>query len=210
MRRFRRNATAALTGVAIMLGTAACGGGDEPQAGPGAPTAEPPATSASPTTPTPTEPPWHKKYTPKQIEAYESALARWETYEDRSEPIWAAGEATVGAAALFRQYFPSPLWRAYYGQLESYEDADVQVVGTAGIYWSKPSSITKDGHFVKIQQCVDYTLGTTIQAGKKVPVPDWVDEPNLRTISLSRPKGYNWLIYRVVDASSGKARPCVP
>ena len=31
-----------------------------------------------------------------------------------------------------------------------------------------------------------------------------------QAISLEKPEGSDWLIYGVVDASSGKARPCTP
>lgn len=50
-------------------------------------------TSAAPT-PTPTEPTWQDAYTEKQLMGYEAALQRWESYLNRSEPIWAAGKAT--------------------------------------------------------------------------------------------------------------------
>jgi hypothetical protein len=198
--------------VAVVLGTlvvaAACGGDDHPPTNsPGPDASESPT---EPTEPTSTAPAWEKKYTEKQLDAYEAALTRWETYENRSEPIWAEGKATARAEAFFKQYFPSPVWQGYFRRLQSYESADVKVEGTPGVYWSKPKSISDNGLNVEIEQCVDYTQGKTTQAGKPTQVPGWVKKPNLRTITLSKPKGYEWLIYGVVDASSGKARPCAP
>ena len=186
---------------------AACGGEDD------SPRSTDPGASESPTEstePTSTTPPWESKYTSAQLDAYEAALARWEAYEHRSEPIWAEGRATDRAEALFKQYFPSPLWETYYNRLQSYEAAKVKIEGTPGVYWSQPHSISRNGLSVELQQCVDYTAGTTTQNGKEAAVPGWVKKPNLRTISLSKPKGYDWLIYSVTDASAGKARPCKP
>ena len=208
MRRFRRNATAVLTAAAFLLGAAACGGDEEPQADPTDST-----TSASPSEPTSSAPPsdaWKKEYTKKQLKAYQDALDRWEEYETRSEPIWSKGKATEAAADLFRQYFPSPNWQGQYRTLASYEQADAHIEGTPGIYWSRAKRISKNGLSVEINQCVDYTKVTSIQRGKEVSAPDWVSRPNLRTISLAKPKGYDWLIYSITDASSGKARRCKP
>ena len=205
MRRFRRDATTAVITAVFMFGAAACGGEDDPQTEPTEPT-----TSPSPSEPTSTAPAWEEKYNQKQLDAYEDALDRWEEYEARVEPIWSRGKATDAAAQLFKQYFPSPAWQGQYRRLASYEAAEVKVEGTPGIYWSKPKRISANALSVEIDQCVDYTQGTTTQGGKEVQAPKWVSRPNLRTISLSKPKGYDWLIYGITDASSGKARPCTP
>lgn len=208
MRRFRRNATAVLTAAAFLLGAAACGGDEEPQADPTDST-----TSASPSEPTSSAPPsdaWKKEYTKKQLKAYQDALDRWEEYEARSEPIWSKGKATEAAADLFKEYFPSPNWQGQYRRLAAYEQSDVHIDGTPGIYWSKAKSITKNGLSVEINQCVDYTKVKGTQRGKPTKPISWQQKPQLRTISLSKPKGYDWLIYGVIDASSGKDRPCTP
>jgi hypothetical protein len=204
----RRNILEPVVAVALLLGAAACGGGDVPGASPSDPTTS--QGSASPTKSATTEPAWEKKYTPKQLKAYEAALKRWEEYESRSAPIWSRGKATDAAATLFKQYYPSPAWQRQARLLASYEQGSVTRTGTADVYWSKPKLITKNGLSVEINQCVDYTPIVTRQNGQETDRPAWALKPNVRTISLAKPKGHDWLIYGVVDASSGKARPCEP
>ncbi|MEP9385553.1 hypothetical protein [Nocardioides sp. KR10-350] len=207
MRRFHRKTAAALGAAVLMLGTAACGGGDDPTSD----DSPSPTVSSSPTSsPSPTSDAWKKKYTPAQLKAYQDALARWTEYEQRSEPIWARGKATEAAANLFKEYFPSPFWQNQYKRLASYEQVDVKVSGTPGIYWSKAKSVSKDGGSVEITQCVDNTQIKVTQHGKPAKPVKAQQRPNLRTISLSKPKGYDWLIYGIEDASSGKPKPCKP
>lgn len=199
----------AVTTVLIaLLGTAACGGGDdEPEATPSS-SSTPTTQSPSPTEPSPTETAWQDKYTDAQLAGYDDALSRYQEYETRSEPIWAEGKATDRAEALFKQYFPSPLWQGRLRTLSQYEQVNVQIDGLAEVYWSEAKSISDSGRSVVIDQCVDYTTATVTQRGEPAPPVKWQQRPNLRTITLEQPKGYDWLIYGVVDASGGKARPC--
>lgn len=205
----RRLAVAAVS-IAMLTATAACGGGDdEPEATPTS-SSTPTTQSPSPTEPSPTETAWQDKYTEAQLAAYDDALARYQEYETRSEPIWAAGKTTDRAEALFKQYFPSQLWQGRLRILSSYEQVDVQVEGLADVYWSRAKSISDSGLSVVIDQCVDYTTVKVTQRGEPAQPVKWQQKPNLRTITLEKPEGYDWLIYGVVDASSGKARPCTP
>ena len=205
--RFTRRLAAAT--VALLATTTACGGGDdEPEATPSSST--PTTQSPSPTEPSPTETAWQDKYTEAQLDAYEAALSRYREYETRSEPIWAEGKATDRAEALFKQYFPSPLWQGQDRLLSSYEQGGVTRTGLADVYWSRAKSISDSGLSVVVNQCVDYGPIITEQNGKEAERPAWALKPNLRTISLEKPEGSDWLIYGVVDASSGKARPCKP
>lgn len=207
--RFTRRLAAATTTVALLATTTACGGGDdEPEATPSSST--PTTQSPSPTEPSPTETAWQDKYTEAQLDAYEAALSRYREYETRSEPIWAEGKATDRAEALFKQYFPSPLWQGQDRLLSSYEQGGVTRTGVADVYWSRAKSISDSGLSVVVNQCVDYGPIITEQNGKEAERPAWALKPNLRTISLEKPEGSDWLIYGVVDASSGKARPCKP
>ena len=66
------------------------------------------------------------------------------------------------------------------------------------------------GLSVVIDQCVDYTTVKVTQRGEAAQPVRWQQKPNLRTITLEKPEGSEWLIYGVVDASNGKARPCAP
>ncbi len=204
----RRIAAAAIL-IALLATLAGCGGGeDEPETTPTsiAPTAQ----SPSPTEFNSIETGWKGKYTPAQLDAYEAAISRYEEYETRSEPIWAAGKVTDRAEAIFKQYYPSPLWQGRLRLLSSYEQVDVQVEGLADVYWSRAKSISDTGFSVVIDQCVDYTTVKVTQRGEAAQPVKWQQMPNLRTITLEKPEGSDWLIYGVVDASSGKARPCRP
>jgi hypothetical protein len=173
---------------------------------------EPRATdSTTSAEPTPTEPAWEDAYTEKQLDGYKAALQRWESYLDRSEPIWAAGKATPQAEDLFKEYFPDPIWRSVYSQLKTYEQVDVKSEGQAEVYWSRAKEISDTALSVTIEQCVNYSTGMATQGGKVVEPEKWATEPRLRTISLSKPKGYGWLIYELHDETS-KKRPkkCEP
>lgn len=206
MMRLRRNASVLAVATALMLSATGCGGDDVPTAEPTETTTS--ATPTESTSPTETETAWQDKYTEDQLDAYEAALSRYKEYETRSEPIWAEGKATDRAEALFKQYFPSPLWQGRLRTLAQYEQVDVQIDGLADVYWSRAKSISDSGRSVVIDQCVDYTTATVTQRGEPAPPVKWQQKPNLRTITLEKPDGHDWLIYGVVDASSGKARPC--
>lgn len=200
----RRPLVTATILAALTLGLTACGDDDAPDP---IPRAEPSSTSSAPTEPTkPTEtattPAWEADYTPKQIRAYEAALQRFESYEQRSEPIWADGAATPAAEAVFKDYFPSPQWQFLLRRLEDYEQVEVRSEGTAHVYWTRAKSITGDGLNVEIEQCVDYTSITNTQRGKTIEPDPWATHPRLRVIRLSKPEGYDWLIYQLSDATS--------
>ncbi|MGL5826814.1 MAG: hypothetical protein ACRCYU_18685 [Nocardioides sp.] len=188
----------------LALTLAACGGDDEP-------TSTPTSASTPATSPTQTKDPaeaWKAKFTPKKLKAYDAALQRWESYESRSEPIYAKGQATPAAQSLFKEFFPSPLWQNKFGQLKTYEQAKVKMIGTPSVYWSRAKSISDQGTSVEIEQCIDYTLVERTQNGQPIKRPS--PTPQLRTLQLSKPKGFNWLIYGVVELVDGKAKPCKP
>ena len=179
--RFTRRLAAATATVALLATTTACGGGDdEPEATPSSST--PTTQSPSPTEPSSTETAWQDKYTEAQLDAYEAALSRYKEYETRSEPIWADGKATDRAEALFKQYFPSPLWQGQDRLLSSYEQGGVTRTGLADVYWSRAKSISDSGLSVVVNQCVDYGPIITEQNGKEAERPAWALKPNLRTI----------------------------
>ena len=199
---------------AIVLATTACkaGNGEEPEP-------VPPETSTSTPTETPTATPtkdpdaWRSKFKPAQLKAYDAALQRWEEYEARSEPLWAKGEATPAAEKLFKEYFPHPIWRTQFEQLQTYEQYEVQIAGTPDILWSRARRISDSGSGVVIVQCVDYRSTTTTQHGKPTTPIKARQKPVLREINLSRPQGYDWLIYGInatPGAGGKKDEPCNP
>jgi hypothetical protein len=195
----------------LSLGSAACSEAEDEDPGAASGSASP-FPSASPTAlePTPAELAWQDNFTSAQLDAYNDALAQFESYETRTEPIWAQGKVTSRAEALFKQYFPSPIWQGYLRRLRTYQQVDVQIDGLADIYWSKAKSISAGGRSVVVEQCVDYTTISTTQRGSQAEPVDWQLLPNLRTINLEQPGGNDWLIYGIEDATSGKARPCTP
>jgi hypothetical protein len=210
----RRYAAAAIVLSALALSTAACAGDGDPESTPtdGLTRSATESTSEPTTAPTPTKDPdaWKSKFSPAQLEAYDTALQRWESYESRSEPLWAKGRATPSAERLFKEFFPHPSWRGYLDRLETYEEVEVKSDGLASVYWSEAKSISKEGRSVQIVQCVDYTTIQGTQRGEPVTRPGWLEKPQLRKIYLSKPEGYDWLIYGVVDAATGKSAPCKP
>lgn len=210
----RRYAVTGLVIGALTLSTAGCADDGDPETAPtDSPTSSATDSKSEPTTdPTPTTDPnaWRTKFSPAQLQSYDMALQRWETYESRSEPIWARGEATLAAEKLFKEFFPHPAWRGYLDRLETYEEVEVKSEGLASVYWSKARSISKQGDSVQIVQCVDYTTIDGTQRGEPVTRPAWLEKPQLRKLFLSRPEGYDWLIYGVVDAQTGKSAPCKP
>lgn len=209
----RRYAMACAALAALALFATACGGDDPETAPTGEPTSTATSTTSEPRTePTPTTDPdaWRTKYSPAQLDAFDAALQRWESFESRSEPIWANGEATPAAEMLFKEFFPDPAWREYLERLETYEEVEVKSEGLASVYWSKAKSISKQGTALQIVQCVDYTTIRGTQRGEPVTRPAWLEKPQLRKLFLSKPEGYDWLIYGVVDATTGTSAPCTP
>lgn len=207
----RRYAIAGVALTSLSLVTSACAGnGDAEPAPTGAPpssatasTSEPPTASPTPTLDADS---WESKFSAAQLKDYEAALQRWQSYESRSEPIWAKGEATSAAEKLFKEFFPHPAWMDYWERLQGYEEINVKVSGTPTVYWSKAKSVSARGRSVQVQQCVDYTPVARTQAGDEISRP--TPEPQLRTIFLSQPEGYGWLIYGVKELVDGKPKPC--
>ena len=210
-RKRRRIGAMTVAAIALTLAATACNDSSSNEPDPLPPETSTPTSSETPTS-TPTKDPdaWRANYKPAQLKAYDAALQSWEEYETRSEPIWAKGKATPAAEQLFKEYFPHPIWIDYWERLKTYETAEVKTEGTPEVYWSKAKSITKSGSGVRIQQCVDYAAVVGTQNGKPVVRYPWMEKPQLRTIYLTQPDGYDWLIFGVVDISEGKSRPCKP
>jgi predicted small lipoprotein YifL len=197
----------ALVAVALTGALTACGDNDEPDPIPEAETSS--TTSPTEPTETATTPVWEDDYSPKQLQAYESALQRFESYEQRSESIWAAGRATAVAEDLFKEYFPSPYWQSQYDLLVTYEQSDVKTTGLATVYWSRPKTVANNALSVEIRQCVDFAEVEVTQDGKRIEGTKWTTKPHLRAVHLSKSKGYGWLIDSMGDPG-GKKIPCKP
>ena len=203
-----RRLKAAGIAIGMLVSLAGCLNDDEPETLPTETTSTGPNTSD-----TPAPPVWESKYTQKQLQAYEAALTRWETYEQRSEPIWAAGKATAAAGQLFKEFFLNP--DAQDQTLQTYEHAAVKIEGTPSVYWSKASSISSDkdtgqrAATVDIQQCVDYRSMRTTQYGEPTKPVKERQRPVLRKIHMMR-LATTWLISEINQAPGRKDRPCSP
>jgi hypothetical protein len=194
-------ATAVL--VALTFALAACGSDDDPTPLP-APTSTTPSSSPSPTTPA-----WESKYTPEQIQAYNEALARWESYEQRAEPIWAKGKVTPAAKALFKEYWVS--WAVPLNRLTFYEQVGDKVVGVPKVLWSRASKVANfsgGGISVTIQQCIDPST-IEVKHAPGAQVQEQKQGPYIRRISLTKAGATSYRVNGLFDVTSGKkVKPC--
>lgn len=151
--------------------------------------------SPSPTETEPTEPAWQDKYSQKEIVAYEEALDRYATYEQRSEPIWRRGEATPAAEELFQEYFFT--WQTQLRRLETYEQANVEIHGIPAVLDSRATRIelASDGQSVTIRQCVDFKPVATYQDSERAPSVN--DQTREREIVLTRALGSQETPWRI-------------
>lgn len=200
---------AAVAVVTIALLTAACDGNSPEARGP-APTVAPAATDKVETTPSTPTTSWQTAYTSDELSAYDEAISRFATYEQRSEPIWSAGKVTPAAEALFRDFFPSPAWQLVLDKLTTYEQVEVKVSGLPTIVWSKATriSVTPTGAAVAVRQCADYTVVQTTQYGSVVDREAVFNGPVLRTLRLQRSGTGEWLIYENREPTAKDAKPC--
>jgi hypothetical protein len=208
MRSFRRTA-AGLTVLGLLF-TTGCQGSSNGEAEPLPPseTLSSPSETPPSSSPSPTEPAWQDDYSQKQIAAYEAALERFETYEQRSEPIWRRGKATPGAEELFKEYFIEGYWQSQQSKLRIYEEAEVSTSGLAKVLWSRPTHVSNG--VVRIRQCVDYRPTTTTQRGEETRPVKSRQRPVIRLIGLSKDGGTPWQIYELVTEPRGKDQPCTP
>jgi hypothetical protein len=200
LRRVIANAVLA----ALTFAVAACGSDDDPRPLP-APTSTPPSSSPSPTT----TPAWESKYTSEQIQAYNEALARWETYEQRAEPIWAKGKVTPAAEALFKEYWVA--WAVPLNTLQTYQQNGLAVSGVAHVLSSVPASIDLESATasVVIKQCIDPASISVTKDGEAQASSG--QKPYVRTITLDRAADRPFLVGGFKDiTNSKKVSRCAP
>ena len=188
--------------------------------GPSEPVAIPdvtPSTSASSSLPSssPSSDPdaWRDQYTAAELAAYDAALQRWQSYETRSEPIWAAGKSTPAAEALFKEYWIA--WQIEAARLEMYEKNGITVSGLADVLWSKATSIeltkTDTGApQVVIEQCIDPSSVTSLVNGK--PPEKQRDRGTfIRTVTMEEPPGHQFMVLDLADGTNQTTvKPCEP
>jgi hypothetical protein len=152
--------------------------------------------------------PWVEDYTDEQVRAFEEALERLERYEEAVEPIWAAGEATPEAEAIFKDYFATPLVEAAWDRLQRYDESDIQIEGTPRIHWSRPADITETGGLVIIDQCIDFEGVRVVQGGEEVGATG-EREPMKRQVEVYKPSD-RWLISSLEEPTAEEHEPCEP
>lgn len=192
----RRAAVAAVV-LTLAFALASCTSDDKPAT-------KPSATQTSPTTAATTAAPsWKNSYSPKELAAYEAALARYTAYQAKVKPVWAAGKATPAAKALFKEYFIP--WQYYFGQLEQYEASNIRLNFEMDVLNSEATRIKlgADGGSVSIRQCVDSTKSSGTQNND--PLPKATKTPQLIDIVVEQAEG-RWLIAEI--SNSTEDRPC--
>jgi predicted small lipoprotein YifL len=183
---------------ALTFALAACGSKGDPTPLP-APTSKTSSSSPSPTTPA-----WESKYTAEQIQAYNEALARWESYEQRSEPIWAKGKVTPAAEALFKEYWIT--WPNTLNTLRYLEANGVTKSGVPTVVSSQPKKVEEGSKDVTvvIRQCIDDSnVKTVSEAG--APSSTGPATPYVRLITMKKVSSTPW---RIVGADGDKAQTC--
>ena len=193
----RRRAIVAVIAASCALTLSGCQGSTD--AGPT------PTTSAATTpSPTGTTPAWQSKYTKNEIAAYETALARFDSYERDSQPIWATGKVTPEAKRLFQGYFIP--WQTYALQLDFYEKHRLSRTGVAKVLSSEPTRIklSETGGAITIRQCADAANSVTVTQNGAVVKPT-TTSPQQRAIELNLIGG-QWLILRLTESEGNK--PC--
>jgi hypothetical protein len=211
MSALRRTATATAlcAGLALTAGCQSNGNGKAQPLPPAESSTTTPTETRSASPTKTTQPAWQDKYSEKEIAAYETALDRFETYEQRSEPIWRRGKATPAAEELFKEYFQEGVWQPQLSRLRLYESSNVEVHGTPTVLRSQPTRITlsKQNESVTIRQCVDYSTVTGFQNGEETTKV--THKPQLRIVVSIRSVGKQespWLISRIREFKGD--RPC--
>ena len=197
-----RRLKAAGIAIGMSVSLACCGSDDDPET-------LPTETTSTSTSPTPASSAWESNYTQKQLQAYEAALTRWETYEQRSEPIWAAGKVTPTARQLFKEYWVA--WAVPLNQLSLYERVGDKVVGVPEVLWSRPTKVsifTGGGISVTIQQCIDPST-IEVEHAPGTQVHQQKQGPYIRRISLAEADASSYRVIGLFDVTSGKkVKPC--
>ena len=208
MSAFRRTATATVlcAGMALTAGCQRDADGETKPLPPAESSTTAPTETSSPSPTNTTKPAWHDRYSKKELAAYEAALDRFETYEQRSEPIWRRGKATPAAEELFKEYFTDGAWQREISRLRSYEQANVEVHGTPTVLRSQATriAVSERGGSTTIRQCIDYRTSQLLQDGEQAPGAP--KSPRIRQIVLDRSSdGGSWLISGVY-AYEGKRK----
>lgn len=172
-----------LTAIVAVLALAGCDGSDSPPV---------PTNSASPTRPTTTIAGWESKYSAGELEFFQQAVQRADSYEVKAQPMWAAGKATQEAKELFQDNLMT--WRVAWTRLKSYEAQGIRIARAPKVLSSEAESVKLLGGAAgetKILRCVDATdLGGTINGD---PLQEGTKGPVVQHITAVRDVSGAWL-----------------
>ena len=186
----RKNATAVVATAVLMLGAAACGGGNEPEADPTPIPTTSPTQSTSPTDP-PGGPPegWEDKFTRDQLNIYNAALGRWERYTELANEIYRKGKDTPEARAVLREY--NLFWQRDIVTLaQVYDEAGTREERPPEPLWTYARSIKPTQ--VVIIQCTNYSEVRITRNGEVIDnKPKHLVTPLV--IQMTKPKGRDWM-----------------
>lgn len=188
VRTLRHFAVAAV--LAILLFPTACADGDT------SPTASGELNIDGSESPSPESEPWRSDYSDDQLDAYDSALQRWETFEELEEPIGAEGRATPEAKKLFREFFSSAKEKEMWAELKMLEDLEFRSTGVPDVLWSRATAISDGADSVTIEQCIDWSPTNPTQRGGPLPPVLERLKPVLRVIDIGK-LGGKWLVYAI-------------
>ncbi len=202
-----RPAAAASTLLVMALVLGACADSDSSALPRGDGTTTGVTSSSEPATestdsPSPTESGWESNFTQDQLAEYDEALARWEDYERKSEPLWADPKPTDESLKLFRSFFYAP--NALQDQLATYAQVDIKISGLPTVLWSKATRI--EGSAVTIRQCIDLSTQVVTQYGE--PTKGRPKKPKLRDVSISRPDAKSEYLISNIDRDVRGAERC--
>ena len=197
MRRGWRQMAAALLAVS-MLGVAGCGGSDQKNE-PASPTpSASPTSPSSPATEEPGGPPtgWEDKYSADELNAYNAALARWQRYNELTEPIYKAGRDTPEARKIIREY--ELQWRRAISDLVQYYDkGGLRNEVPPSSLWTQAISVSlnPDGTgTVIIEQCTDYRSAVVTKDGKPAEGAIPKHPITLLAVHMAKAKGNDWKV----------------
>lgn len=155
---------------------------------------EPPATSPSASTPSPTATStWESEFSAEELAIYREAVARANAYERTAQAFFAAGEATREAKEFFQDHLMT--WQTRWADLESYAEQGIKIARAPKVLSSQATSVdllAKGAADVNIVRCVDASdLGGTI---KGEPLPESTTEPVTQNVDVHKLPDGSWRI----------------
>jgi hypothetical protein len=136
---------------------------------------------------------WESKYSEEELAAYREAVQRVDAFDAKTQPIWAAGEATRVAKELLQDNLLT--WRKSWAELEMFDKRGIRITRGLTVLWSRPKSITLVGDGtaeIRIVRCTDQSdLGATINGE---PLPAAYTEPVIQTVDVYRYPDGRWRI----------------